>query len=134
MNTERIGEVWDALHGRHYQVIEHFYNRFFEQFPDYKKYFPESMDRQMKKMVRTIGLVARVSDSPSVVEPHVEQVGAHHKPYALQKKDLDNFKSVFIEVLSEECASRWDADTARAWEEAFDEFIIPGMMKGLGSR
>lgn len=133
MNEQRIGEVWDSFHGKHYEVIEHFYQRFFERFPNYRKFFPESMDAQMKKMVRTIGLVARVADSTSVVEPHIERVGDHHKPYALQKEDLENFKDVFIEVLGEEYGEAWSAEHGRAWHQAFDEVIIPSMMKGLGS-
>lgn len=133
MNVERIGEVWDSLHGKHYEVMEHFYQRFFEQFPEYRSFFPESLDAQMRKMVRTIGLVARVADSTSVVEPHIERVGDHHKPYGLQQEDLENFKTVFIEVLGEEYGSQWDANYAQAWQQAFDEVIIPGMMKGLAS-
>ena len=133
MNVQRIGEVWDSLHGKHYEVVDHFYRRFFERFPNYRKFFPESMDAQMKKMVRTISLVARVADSTSVVEPHIERVGDHHKPYAIQKEDLENFKSVFIEVLGEEYGEHWNADYAQAWQQAFDDLIIPGMMKGLTS-
>jgi hemoglobin-like flavoprotein len=133
MNVQRIGEVWDSLHGRQYQVIEHFYQRFFERFPNYRRFFPDSMDAQMKKMVRTISLVARMADSASVVEPHIERVGDHHKPYSLQREDLDNFKDVFIEVLGEEFGDRWDANCAQAWQQAFDELIIPGMVKGLTS-
>ncbi|MFZ0254314.1 MAG: globin domain-containing protein [Gammaproteobacteria bacterium] len=133
MNVERIGEVWDSLHGKHYEVMEHFYQRFFKQFPEYRSFFPESLDAQMRKMVRTIGLVARVADSTSVVEPHIERVGDHHKPYGLQQEDLENFKTVFIEVLGEEYGSQWDANYAQAWQQAFDEVIIPGMMKGLAS-
>ncbi|MGF1615886.1 MAG: globin [Gammaproteobacteria bacterium] len=133
MNIQRIGEVWDTLHGKHYDVMERFYRRFFERFPQYRKFFPGSMDAQMKKMVRTIGLVARVAESTSVVEPHIERVGDHHKPYGLQKQDLDNFKNVFIEVLGEEYGSGWDAEHAQAWQEAFDQLIIPNMIKGLAS-
>lgn len=131
MNVQRIGEVWDSLHGKQYDVIAHFYQRFFERFPDYRRFFPDSLDAQMKKMVRTLSLVARVADSTSVVEPHIERVGDHHKAYGLQKKDLENFKEVFIEVLGEEYGEQWNAEHAQAWQEAFDEVIIPGMMKGL---
>lgn len=134
MNTQRIGEVWDALHGKHYEVIEHFYGRFFARFPEYRRFFPESMDQQMKKMVRTIGMVARVADSISVVEPHLEQVGTHHRDYGLDKNDLENFKRVFIEVLGEAYGNQWDPECDKAWQEAFDELIIPSMMKGLGMR
>ncbi|MGC1954590.1 MAG: globin domain-containing protein [Gammaproteobacteria bacterium] len=133
MNVERIGEVWDSLHKRHYEVIEHFYQRFFERFPEYKKFFPGSMDAQMKKMVRTISLVARVAESTSVVEPHIERVGDHHRSYGLQREDLQNFKTVFIEVLGEEYGHDWTAEHAQAWHQAFDEVIIPSMMKGLAT-
>lgn len=46
MNVEHIGDVWDSLHERHFEVIEHFYQRFFEQFPQYKNSFPAQWTRK----------------------------------------------------------------------------------------
>jgi hemoglobin-like flavoprotein len=131
MNTELIAETWDSLAHRHIDVIEVFYDRFFERFPRYREMFPAKMDQQMKKMVRTLAMVARLSDDEPLITPHLTKVGDRHRPYGLQAQDLENFKAVFLEVIAEECGSRWTERCAQAWNDAFDEVIIPLMMKGL---
>jgi hemoglobin-like flavoprotein len=134
MNTELVARSWDSLGDRQRGVIESFYGRFFERFPQYRQFFPESMDHQMEKMVRTIAMAARLSDDESTIELHMIHVGERHKPYHLGPADLMNFKSVFIENMGEHCGNLWNADYARAWEEVFDEVMVPLMMQGLGHK
>jgi hemoglobin-like flavoprotein len=134
MNTELVARSWDSLGDRKRAVIESFYGRFFERFPQYRQFFPESMDPQMDKMVRTIAMAARLSDDESTVELHMIHVGERHKPYHLGQADLMNFKSVFIENMGEHCQDLWNEDYARAWEDVFDEVIVPLMMQGLGDK
>ena len=131
MQTELIAQSWDSLNPRHIEVIQTFYDRFFERFPNYRAMFPESMDYQMKKMVRTMAMVARLSEDQSIVEPHLTKVGDRHSAYRLSEQDLQNFKDVFIEVLAEECGGQWTEDCRKAWSEAFDQVIIPNMMQGF---
>jgi nitric oxide dioxygenase len=132
MNTELIGKSWDKLAGRHEEVVSQFYARFFEEYPDYRRFFPENLDRQMKKMVETMALVARVSDETEVAHPHLVKVGHKHTGYQLRAEDLERFKQVFLKVVGEYCGSDWSGECQKAWTEVFDNHIIPYMMQGLG--
>jgi len=132
MNTELVARSWDSLGDRKRAVIESFYDRFFERFPEYRQFFPESMDHQMDRMVHTIAMAARLSDDESTVELHMIHVGARHRYYHLGKADLMNFKAVFVENIGEHCQDLWSESYAKAWEEVFDEVIVPLMMRGLG--
>jgi hemoglobin-like flavoprotein len=80
MNTELIAETWDSLSHRHIDVIEIFYDRFFERFPRYREMFPARMDQQMKKMVRTMAMVARLSEDEPIIAPHMAEVGDRRSP------------------------------------------------------
>jgi hemoglobin-like flavoprotein len=40
MNTELIAQTWFVLGERQAAMIEAFYDRFFERFPDYRRLFP----------------------------------------------------------------------------------------------
>jgi hemoglobin-like flavoprotein len=131
VNTEIIGQVWDSLEGRHQELVLSFYERFFQRFPHYRSLFPEQMDSQMRKMVHTLALVARVSDSTSVVTPHLEKVGSRHRGYHISADDLQNFKEVFLEVLQEKCGDVWSDDCRQAWDEAFEQVLLPHMARGL---
>jgi hemoglobin-like flavoprotein len=131
MQTELIAQSWDSLNPHHIEVIQTFYDRFFQRFPSYRTMFPESMDHQMKKMVRTMAMVARLSEDQSIIAPHLMKVGDRHSPYGLSERDLQNFKEVFIEVLAEECGGQWTENCGKAWDEAFEQVIIPIMMQGF---
>jgi hemoglobin-like flavoprotein len=134
MNTELVAKSWDSLGDRKRAVMESFYDRFFERFPQYRQFFPESMDQQMDKMVRTIAMAARLSDDQSTVELHMIHVGERHKPYHLGKVDLMNFKAMFIENMGVHCQDLWNESYAKAWDEVFVEVIVPLMMQGLGDK
>ena len=131
MNAELIGQSWDKLTGKHEELVSTFYDRFFGEYPDYKSLFPGSMDRQMKKMLETMALLARVTEETEITHPHLERVGGKHTQYQLGKQDLDNFKSVFLQVLGEYCAADWTTECQQSWTEAFDKHVIPYMMRGL---
>jgi hemoglobin-like flavoprotein len=132
MNTELIAETWGAIDDP-MAFVESFYARFFERFPGYRALFPQQLDRKhLEKMVQTMALVARMSEDRRMISPHVHKLGTAHKPYALAPKDLANFKAVFVEMLSLRLGPAWSPSAAKAWNQAFEEVIIPLMREGAG--
>jgi hemoglobin-like flavoprotein len=133
MNTELIAQTWGAVDDP-MAFVESFYARFFERFPAYRKLFPQQLDRKhLDKMVQTMALVARLSEDRGTIAPHVHKLGASHKPYALGPKDFANFKAVFVEMLGARLGSGWSPAAAKAWDEAFEQVIIPLMREGGGA-
>jgi hypothetical protein len=45
-----------------------------------------------------------------------------------------NFKVVFIENMGKHCQCLWNESYANAWNEVFEEAIIPLMMQGLADK
>ena len=132
MNTELIGETWNALGSAQRDFVEAFYRRFFERFPDYRPLFPLELNPQhLEKMVQTIALLASRSADHSRVAPYLHEVGRAHRAHALTARDFDNFKRTFVEVLGEHLAGQWSAEAARAWNDAFDTVLVPLMREGL---
>ena len=133
MNTELIAQTWGAIEGP-VAFVKDFYARFFERFPGYRALFPQQLDpKQLDKMVQTMALVARMSEDRRAIAPHVHKLGAAHKPYALAPKDLANFKAVFVEMLAQRLGAAWSPAAAKAWNQVFEEVIIPLMREGGGA-
>ncbi len=134
MNTELIGQSWDKLADQQDAMVQTFYERLFEQHPNYKSLFPESMSRQMEKIVKTLTFVARVN-APEIVQTRLLKLGYKHRQYNLKREDFLNFKRVFLEVLGEYCSKHcpdvWTENCVQAWHKAFDEQIIPYLTQGL---
>jgi hemoglobin-like flavoprotein len=84
-------------------------------------------------MIHTMALMANLSEDQAIIAPHMHKLGAAHKPFDLELRDMNNFKTVFIEMLGEQLGARWTAAAAQAWSSAFDEVLIPLMREGMKS-
>jgi hemoglobin-like flavoprotein len=135
MKTELIAETWEALGAAQREFVEAFYHRFFERYPDYRPLFPLELNpRHLEKMVQTMALVANLSDDRGSIAPHMHKVGEAHKAYGLGARDFDNFKGTFLELLGERLGQRWTTEAERAWNDAFDQVLVPLMREGLARR
>lgn len=132
MNTALIEQTWQILGDRQGQFVEDFYQRFFERFPGYRKLFPRKLQpADLEKMLFTAALLADLADDRADIAPRLHKLGAAHKPRALDGHDFGNFKEVFIEVLGPQLGAHWTPAAEKAWNEAFDDVVIPLMRQGL---
>lgn len=129
--SEVVGKSWDKLAGKHKELVNSFYERLFERYPEYQPLFSEAMDRQLEKMVEGLALLARVSHETEVVHPKMVKLGEKHSNFRLTAEDLTKFKEVFLEVLSKYCGNEFSDECWRAWNEAFDQQVIPSMTQGM---
>lgn len=130
MNTELIAQTWRSLGERQPQFIQAFYARFFERFPGYRKLFPADLRKaHLEKMIDTVALLGDLADEGSDIAPHLRKLGAAHKPFDLRPNDYQNFKAVFVEVLRQQLGVRWPEAAAKAWDEAFEQVLIPLMQE-----
>ncbi len=131
MNTEIIKTSWNALAGRRLEFIEAFYDRLFERYPRYRELFPEKMGAQHERMIEMIGALAQFADHIPPLEPYLSNVGFQHRRTGIRADDVENFKRTFLETLAG-FPMEIDPDARqRAWQEAFDEVIIPLFDQGL---
>ncbi|MGM0552331.1 MAG: globin domain-containing protein [Pseudomonadota bacterium] len=135
MNTQLIEESWNSVAPYHHAIAETFYERLFQQYPDYARLFSaDSMPEQMERMVRTLALVSSNADSPSSIRPHLHRLGQAHSEYGLGPEDFEAFSGVMIAVLGEYCRSAngdWSEACEQAWRDAFSSIIEPMMLDGM---
>ena len=127
-----IGNVWRSLAGQRIQMVESFYRKLFERFPQYREMFPAEMDPQMERMVEMFTTVASFSTHIDLVRPYLLRVGEAHAKMDLTSEDLGNFRDVFLETLSDIRPAGWNEAHAAAWRTAFDDVIIPIIEEGMG--
>ncbi|MDH3451428.1 MAG: globin [Gammaproteobacteria bacterium] len=131
MNTEIIQAAWNDMAGRRLEFVEAFYDRLFERYPHYRGLFPERMDAQHERMVEMVGALAQFADHIHLLQPYLCNVGFQHRRTGIHADDVDNFKNTFLDTLAVfPTVSDGDAQR-RAWQEAFEEVIIPLFDEGL---
>jgi hypothetical protein len=72
-----------------------------------------------------------LADDRTDIAPHLHKLGAAHKPFDLTAREFDNFKAVFIEMLGPRVGAKWTTAAASAWNDAFDEVLVPLMQEGM---
>ncbi len=128
MDTELIALTWRTLGNRQARFIADFYDLFFARYPRYRPLFPHEFGQtDLDKMAQRVALLAELADDSADITPHLRRLAAAHRPLALERADFDNFRSVFVEALADALGPAWSAAAARAWEQAFDEVLIPAM-------
>ena len=131
MDVTLIQKDWEALAGKRMQFVHAFYQRLFEQNPDYRALFPASLDAQMEKMVEMFSSVARFADHTDFIRPYLVSVGFAHRKFGIRLQDAHNFKKAFVETLAHLCEETWDEEHERSWTEAFDDMLLPMFDEGL---
>jgi len=131
MNESATKELWDRLASRQIDFIRFFYHRFFEHFPEYRRLFPKKMDAQMEKMVEMTSAVLRHSNNIPQIRPYLLQISETHRSFGIKRKDLVNFKAVFIGTAAKFFGDAWQKNYEDEFENAFDNAIIPILVEGL---
>jgi len=131
MDVIAIQQTWDALAGRRSLLVDNFYSRLFELYPEYQKLFPESMTPQKDRMVETIGSVARFANHIDLIRAYVLDIGAAHRRIGISTQHVENFKEVLLNSLAVTCGESWEPRHEKAWREAFEDVIIPSFEEGL---
>ncbi len=127
LNTEIIKASWNAMAGQRMEFVEAFYARLFESYPQYRAMFPQDLGPQRERMIEMIGSLAQFADHVDLLQPYLGHVGFQHRRTGIRAADVENFKQVFLDTLP----AAQDATARQAWEEAFDEVIIPLFDEGL---
>ena len=126
-----IEQDWEALAGKRMQFAHDFYERLFGAHPQYRAMFPPSMDAQMERMIEMFSGVTRFADHADLIRAYLLRVGYAHRRLGIGAADVENFKTAFIETLAHLRAQAWNAAHLEAWNEAFDDMIVPLVDEGL---
>ena len=131
MSNQALAEVWNSLAGQRVQMVKVFYDNLFTRYPHYQKLFPQNIDHQMDLMVETMSTVINFSDQINLIRPYLLRVGVAHKHHNLHKDDFRNFAAVFIDTLEQICSDMWEERHRKAFEDIFDDLILPIIEEGL---
>jgi len=135
MKTRLIEQSWNDVAGSHRELIGAFYDRLFQDYPQYEPLFDrERMQGQMDRMAQTVALVSQLADNEAAIRPHLERIGRAHAPLDLDEDDLRNFFRTFVAVVGEYCdvhSDIWSRECEQAWHAAFEQIVVPHMLRGM---
>ncbi|HEX8198826.1 MAG TPA: Calx-beta domain-containing protein [Pyrinomonadaceae bacterium] len=103
-------------------VAEIFYTRLFELRPALRLLFPENLDAQKQKLMKTLSLAVEHLDNPEKLVPVLENLGRSHALYGVRDEYYDTVGAALIQTLSETLGEQtFSVAALQAWAQMYAE-------------
>jgi len=109
-----------------------FYRRLFDLDPSVRSLFAATdMAGQRRNLMQTLTVVVRGLDRLDDLAPAVEALGRRHASYGVRPFDFETVGAALIDTLEEGLGAGFDAETRRAWTDAYG--VLAAVMIGAGA-
>lgn len=113
---KRVSEAWDLIGGRAAELVRLFYAELFYALGDEAfGMFPAGMDRQREEFGRVL-LQWVTADDPETLAPHLEQLGADHRKFAVEPRHY--------EAVGQALVTAWSTLAGSAWTPELEQAVI----------
>lgn len=114
-------EMLEALSGREAELVERFYERFFERHPELRELFGEHGVSEREEMIRETlaSVLAWLEDEPWL-DDNLEAMGKSHAEYGVEGQMYPWFVDTMIDTLEEIAGPTWTPRCREAWREGLE--------------
>jgi len=120
-----ISESVDAILQNGDLIGGHFYDLFFEEFPDSEHFFAGvDMDRQAAVLTSALVLVESIysKSSPALV-PYLEHLGKLHQKREIYHRDYSQWLTAMLKTLENFHGEDWNETLNEQWRDALQQAI-----------
>ena len=116
---EIIEETFSALADSGEILVDNFYKKLFEKYPQVEPMF-SNVDQieQQKKLLSSLALVVNNIRKPDVLGPALNKLGKSHENYGAVADHYPAVAGVLLEVMSELSGDLWTNEVEQAWNNA----------------
>jgi eukaryotic-like serine/threonine-protein kinase len=111
---------------RHEDFAARFYRHMFAEAPDLRRLFGHDLAPQQRMITATLRLAVDNLHAPERLVPILAELGRRHASYGVRRSHLEVMGRAILAALAE-LDPGWNAETARAWTEAYDH--IAGLLE-----
>lgn len=97
-----------------------FYERLFKEHPEVVPMFKRnSSGAQQKMFAQKLAAIVDAVEDPALLKSELEAVSRSHSQYGVRPEMYDWVGAILLSTLAEAVGSAWNADTERAWRDAY---------------
>jgi len=122
-----VRESWERVEPVAGVAAALFYGRLFELDPGLRHLFRGDMAEQGRKLMQTLGAVARGPDRMDFLLPGAGALGRRHAAYGVESGQYDTVAQALLWTLERALADAFTPEVRAAWGEAYD--LLAGAMK-----
>jgi methyl-accepting chemotaxis protein len=118
---ELLENTFSALSDNGDKLVERFYERLFERYPEVKPMFAHvDQKEQEKKLLSSLALVVNNVRKPDTLGPALANMGKKHQKYGAVAEHYPAVADVLLEVMKEFAGELWTNEVKQAWTSALN--------------
>ena len=130
VNVEVLEKSFQLIAPKGEEVVNRFYERLFQKYPDVKPLFRNvSMKQQKKKLLASLVLVIENLRKPEVLTQPLRQMGARHVGYGVTPAHYPAVAENLLAVLAEFAKEAWTPEVQQSWTQAL-KLVNTVMLEG----
>lgn len=110
-----VQSSFSAAAHRGEELVDIFYGRLFEGYPQLRKMFPHDMEAQKKKLLQTLAYAVNGLAHPEALLPIVRDLGRNHRSYDVEAEHYTYVAAALIGALREALGTAFTHEVERAW-------------------
>jgi hemoglobin-like flavoprotein len=134
LETQLLRSSFETVIEREPVITARFYEILFARFPQAQALFGRnSTVAQQQMLQQSLVAVIHNLDDPDWLRSTLHALGAKHVDYGVTEPMFDWVGAALLATLEEILGDDWNADVARAWQDAYAaiaELMIAGMAAG----
>ena len=119
IQIQLIEESFAAVAPQGEALVERFYQRLFEDYPEVKPMFSSDAQAQQKKLLGALVLVVQNLRKPEKLMPALEQLGLKHVDYGALPAHYQAVGGTLLKTLGEFAGDLWGSELEDAWATAY---------------
>ena len=113
-------------------VSRTFYRRLFEARPSVRMLFPEELEEQRVKLMKSLALIVNNLADLERVRPHIEALGRRHLAYGVKNQHYAVVGESLLGALAERLGEDFTDEVRAAWTEVYG--LLADTMKEAATR
>ncbi len=129
--VELVQSSFDSVAPKASQLVVRFYEEIFRVAPHLRHIFPEDMQEQRTKLIRTLTYAVNGLKFPISILPVVQNLGIQHTAYDVDPAQYEVVGDALIVALSETRGTAFTSEEREAWQACYA--FLSGVMQKAAS-
>ncbi|MCP4246472.1 MAG: flavohemoprotein [bacterium] len=128
----RLERSFEALAPRGPELVDHFYNKLFGDYPQIRSMFPQDMAEQKNMLLAALALVVRNLRTQQRLAAPLREMGRRHTGYGVQPEHYPVVRDTLVSVMAELAGPIWTDELDHDWRSAID-WVASVMLEGAAA-
>jgi len=117
---QRLETSFNLLAPRGEELVDHFYQSLFTNYPGVRSLFPDDIKDQQKKLLASLAVVVQNLRTPEKLAEPLAQLGRRHQDYKAEPDHYPAVRDTLVAAMAKLAGPQWNPQLTNDWNAAID--------------